>query len=297
MTDTTVAEPAMTPPPARRRRRRTVRQRLPSLSLYAYLTIVALFAIGPLVLAWSTAFKDRPQVVENPYGFPNPPTFDNLLEAWTTGRFSLYFLSSVTISLASVVGMVIIASLAGYGLARMKFLGRRFVILLLLLGLTIPITAIILPLYSIMRDFGLLNTYAAVVITHIAVGLPFFAFLMRAFFLRLPDALEDAARVDGASELRIFWSVMLPLVRPGVLTVALLEFLWTWNNLLLPLVFLTSESVRTLPIAMLLLSGRFNTDYGLLSAAVIIITAPVILLFLFFQRSFVAGLASGAVKD
>jgi len=295
MTDTTVAEPAMTPPPARRRR--TVRQRLPGLSLYAYLTIVALFAIGPLVLAWSTAFKDRPQVVENPYGFPNPPTFDNLLEAWTTGRFSLYFLSSVTISLASVVGMVIIASLAGYGLARMKFLGRRFVILLLLLGLTIPITAIILPLYSIMRDFGLLNTYAAVVITHIAVGLPFFAFLMRAFFLRLPDALEDAARVDGASELRIFWSVMLPLVRPGVLTVALLEFLWTWNNLLLPLVFLTSESVRTLPIAMLLLSGRFNTDYGLLSAAVIIITAPVILLFLFFQRSFVAGLASGAVKD
>jgi len=235
--------------------------------------------------------------VENPYGFPNPPTFDNLLEAWTTGRFSVYFLSSVTISLASVVGMVIIASLAGYGLARMKFLGRRFVILLLLLGLTIPITAIILPLYSIMRDFGLLNTYAAVVITHIAVGLPFFAFLMRAFFLRLPDALEDAARVDGASELRIFWSVMLPLVRPGVLTVALLEFLWTWNNLLLPLVFLTSESVRTLPIAMLLLSGRFNTDYGLLSAAVIIITAPVILLFLFFQRSFVAGLASGAVKD
>jgi len=193
--------------------------------------------------------------------------------------------------------MVIIASLAGYGLARMKFLGRRFVILLLLLGLTIPITAIILPLYSVMRDFGLLNSYAAVVITHIAVGLPFFAFLMRAFFLRLPDALEDAARVDGASELRIFWSVMLPLVRPGVLTVALLEFLWTWNNLLLPLVFLTSESVRTLPIAMLLLSGRFNTDYGLLSAAVIIITVPVILLFLFFQRNFVAGLASGAVKD
>jgi len=298
MTNLTVAEttsPAKTRPPARRRR--TARQRLPGLGLYAYLTIVALFAIGPLLLAWSTAFKDRPQVVENPYGLPNPPTFDNLIEAWTTGRFSVYFLSSVTISLASVVGMVIIASLAGYGLARMKFLGRRFVILLLLLGLTIPITAIILPLYSVMRDFGLLNSYAAVVITHIAVGLPFFAFLMRAFFLRLPDALEDAARVDGASELRIFWSVMLPLVRPGVLTVALLEFLWTWNNLLLPLVFLTSESVRTLPIAMLLLSGRFNTDYGLLSAAVIIITVPVILLFLFFQRNFVAGLASGAVKD
>lgn len=279
------------------RRGRTWRQRTPNIALYAYLTIVALFAIGPLILAWSTAFKTRPQVVENPYGLPIPLTFDNLIEAWTTGRFSVYFFSSVIISLASVVGMVIVSSLAGYGLARMKFWGRKFVILLLLLGLTIPITAIILPLYTIMRDLGLLNTYASVVITHIAVGLPFFAFLMRAFFLRLPDALEDAARVDGASELRIFWSVMLPLVRPGVLTVALLEFLWTWNNLLLPLVFLTSESVRTLPIGMLLLNGRFNTDYGLLSAAVIILTLPVIALFLFFQRNFVAGLTSGAVKD
>lgn len=278
-------------------RRSTWRQRTPNVGLYAYLTIVALFAIGPLILAWSTAFKTRPQVVENPYGLPIPLTLDNLIEAWTTGRFSVYFLSSVIISLASVVGMVIVASLAGYGLARMKFWGRRFVILLLLLGLTIPITAVILPLYTIMRDLGLLNTYASVIITHIALGLPFFAFLMRAFFLRLPDALEDAARVDGASELRIFWSVMLPLVRPGVLTVALLEFLWTWNNLLLPLVFLTSESVRTLPIGMLLLNGRFNTDYGLLSAAVIILTMPVIALFLFFQRSFVAGLTSGAVKD
>lgn len=294
MTDT-LTTPSVTP--VRRVRHRTLRQRIPNLALYAYLTIVAIFAIGPLLLAWSTAFKTRPQVVENPYGLPIPPTFDNLIEAWTTGRFSVYFFSSLIISLASVVGMVIVASLAGYGLARMKFWGRRFVILLLLLGLTIPITAIVLPLYTIMRDLGLLNTYASVVITHIAVGLPFFAFLMRAFFLRLPDALEDAARVDGASELRIFWSVMLPLVRPGVLTVALLEFLWTWNNLLLPLVFLTSESVRTLPIGMLLLNGRFNTDYGLLSAAVIILTLPVIALFLFFQRSFVAGLTSGAVKD
>ncbi|NYF16617.1 ABC-type glycerol-3-phosphate transport system permease component [Microbacterium sp. AK009] len=285
--------PAATDSAAPVRRRRRPRGQI---VLHIYLTLIALFSIAPLLLAWSTAFKDRAQIVSNPYGPPIPLALDNLQEAWVSGRFSQYFLSSVIISVASVLLMVIVAPLAGYGLARMKFWGRRFLMVLLLLGLTIPVTAIVLPLYTIVRDLGLLNSYAGVVLVHVAMGAPFFAFIMRAFFLRLPEALEDAARVDGCSELRIFWSIMLPLVRPGVLTVALLEFLWTWNNLLLPLVFLTNEQVRTLPIGMLLLTGRFSTDYGLLSAAVLILSAPVVVLFLIFQRRFVEGLASGSVK-
>lgn len=263
---------------------------------YTYLSAVAVFAIGPLLLAWTTAFKTQEQVVTNPYGPPLPPTLSNLETAWTTGLFGAYFGNSVLISLVSVVCMVLLAPMVGYALARMQFWGRGVVTTALLLGLTIPVTAIILPLYSIMRDLGLLNTYASVVVAHVAIGLPFFAFLMRAFFLGLPSALEDAARIDGCSEFRVYWSVMLPLVRPGLMTVALLEFLWTWNNLLLPLVFLTSDSVRPLPIGMLMLSGRFTNDYGLLSAGVIIVTLPVIVLFLLFQRNFVEGLASGAIK-
>lgn len=288
---TTTAPPARASALTRFRRRRGAK-----FGLYVYLTVVAAFSLLPLLLAWMTAFKDRAQVVSNPYGFPNPLVMDNLQEAWTSGRFSQYFMSSVIISVTSVLAMVVIAPLAGYGLARMRFWGRGVVITALLIGLTIPITAIILPLYTVMRELHLLNTYASVVITHVALGAPFFAFIMRAFFLRLPAALEDAARVDGCSELRLFWSVMLPLVRPGVLTVALLEFLWTWNNLILPLVFLTSENVRTLPVGMLLLTGRFATDYGLLSAAVLILSFPVVVLFLIFQRNFVEGLASGSVK-
>jgi len=272
------------------------RRRGGKIVLYTFLTVVALFSIAPLLLAWATAFKTRAQIVANPYAPPIPPAWENLQEAWVSGRFSEYFFSSVVISVASVALMVLIAPLAGYGLARMKFWGRKFLIVLLLLGLTIPVTAIILPLYAIVRDLGLLNSYAGVVLVHVAMGAPFFAFIMRAFFLRLPEALEDAARVDGCSELRTFWSIMLPLVRPGVLTVALLEFLWTWNNLLLPLVFLSSEEVRTLPVGMLLLTGRFSTDYGLMSAAVLILSAPVVILFLFFQRNFVEGLASGSIK-
>ncbi|GHF26563.1 carbohydrate ABC transporter permease [Pseudolysinimonas yzui] len=279
-----------------RPRKLTGRRRTTRGLLYFYLTVVAAFSIIPLLLAWSTAFKDRAQVVTNPYGPPIPPALDNLETAWISGRFSEYFLNSVIISVVSVLAMIVVAPLAGYGLARMRFWGRRVVIVVLLIGLTIPITAIILPLYTVMRDFGLLNGYGSVIIAHVAIGAPFFAFIMRAFFLRLPPELEDAARVDGCSEIRVFWNVMLPLVRPGVLTVALLEFLWSWNNLILPLVFLTTDSVRTLPVGMLLLTGRFTTDYGLLSSSVLILSAPVVVLFLLFQRNFVEGLASGSVK-
>jgi len=148
MIETTAVKATPAAKTSQQARRLTLGQRFPGLALYAYLSIVAVFAIAPLILAWSTAFKTRPQVVENPYGVPIPPTLDNLIEAWTTGRFSVYFVSSLVIALASVLGMIVLASLAGYGLARMKFWGRRFVIVLLLLGLTIPVTAIILPLYT-----------------------------------------------------------------------------------------------------------------------------------------------------
>lgn len=263
---------------------------------YAYLTVVGVFSLGPLLLAWITAFKTAHQVVTDPYGLPAPPTTGNLHSAWTTGSFGQYFINSLIISAGAVIGMVLLASMAGYALARFSFWGRRLVTTLLLLGLTIPLTAVILPLYSIMRNLGLLNSYGSVIIAHIAFGLPFFSLLMRAFFQRLPGEIEDAARVDGCSDMRIYWSIMLPLVRPGLMTVALLEFLWSWNNLLLPLVFLTNNSVRTLPIGMLMLTGRYANDYGMISAGVLIVSAPVIVLFIFFQRKFVEGLARGAVR-
>jgi raffinose/stachyose/melibiose transport system permease protein len=268
----------------------------PRFFLYAYLVLLALFALLPLVLAWFTAFKSGDQLVTNPYGPPLPPTMENLEIAWTVGRFSHYFRNSVIVSVAAVVIMVTVSSLAGYSLARIRFKGRKAVLGLLLFGLTIPVAAIILPLYIIMRDFGLLNTYASVVLSHVALGTPIFTFIMHAFFRGLPKELEDAARVDGCSELRVFWNIMLPLAKPGLLTVAVLEFLWTWNDLLLPLVFLTSDDVRTMPIGMLFFQGRFTVDFGLMSAGVIIISFPIIILFLFFQRSFVQGLTGGALK-
>jgi raffinose/stachyose/melibiose transport system permease protein len=264
--------------------------------VYIPLIVLFVFAVAPLLLTWFTSFKTDQQQLANPYGLPLPPTLDNLREAWTVGRFSVYFKNSVIISIVDVIGMVIISSLAGYAFARLHFPGQKILLYVLLIGLTIPVAAIIIPLYLTMRDVRLLNTYGSVIVADIALAAPIFVFIMRAFFKDLPGELEDAARVDGANELQIFWQIMMPLARPGLMTVALLEFLWSWNDLLLPLVFLVNDELRTLPVGMLFFQGRFTIDYGLMSAGVLIISLPVTILFLIFQRDFVRGLASGALK-
>lgn len=264
--------------------------------VYLPLGVLFVFAVAPLLLAWFTAFKSGQQLAVDPFGPPWPPTLENLREAWTVGRFGVYFRNSVIISVVDVVGMVVVASLAGYAFARLRFPGQRIILYGLLIGLTIPVGAIIIPLYLTMRDFRLLDSYGSVIVADIALAAPIFVFIMRAFFKDLPRELDDAARVDGASELQIFWQIMLPLARPGLMTVALLEFLWSWNDLLLPLVFLVTDDLRTLPVGMLFFQGRFATDYGLMSAGVLILSLPVTILFLVFQRDFVKGLAAGALK-
>jgi raffinose/stachyose/melibiose transport system permease protein len=264
--------------------------------VYIPLTILLVFAVAPLVLAWFAAFKSGQQMIADPWGPPLPPTMDNLVEAWTVGRFGVYFRNSVVISVADVIAMVIVSSLAGYAFARLRFPGQKVILYTLLIGLTIPVAAIIIPLYLTMRDFHLLDTYGSVIVADVALAAPIFVFIMRAFFKDLPSELDDAARVDGANEFQIFWQIMLPLARPGLMTVALLEFLWSWNDLLLPLVFLVTDELRTLPVGMLFFQGRFTIDYGLMAAGVLILSLPVTILFLAFQRDFVKGLASGALK-
>jgi ABC-type glycerol-3-phosphate transport system permease component len=264
--------------------------------LYSSLLLLLAFALGPLILAWFTAFKTPTQLLHDPYGIPIPPVFENLDQAWNVGHFDIYFKNSVIITIGSVAGMVVVTSLAGYAFGRMHFAGQRVLLFLFLIGLTVPTTTIVIPLYLTMRDFSLLDTYQGVMVAHIATGMPIFVFIMRAFFRSLPVEIDDAARVDGCSEFGVFRHVMLPLAMPGVLTVALLETLWSWNNLLLPLVLLPTDQNRTLPVGLLFYQGRFSVNYTLASAGVLIISVPVIILFFFFQRRFVSGLTGGAVK-
>jgi raffinose/stachyose/melibiose transport system permease protein len=273
-----------------------MRREIGRIPVYAFLVLLAIFAVGPLLITWMTAFKTGNQIIFDPFGFPDPIQFANLEKAWFGARFDRYFLNSVLISTAAVIGMVAVASLAGYAFGRMRFAGQRALMVLFLLGMTIPVTAIIIPLFLTMRDFRLLDTYLSVIVAHVAIGAPIFTFIMRAFFRGLPAELDDAARVDGCNEFRVFWNVMLPLALPGLLTVALLEFLWSWNSLLLPLVFLTFDDLRTMPVGLLLFQGRSSVDWGLMSSGVLLMSLPIVGLFLVFQRNFVQGLTGGSVK-
>lgn len=264
--------------------------------LYLCLTLLFIFSVAPLLLAWFTAFKTPEQQLTSQFGLPWPMTLDNFREAWQVGQFDTYFKNSVIIATSNVLIMIVIASLAGYALARFSFPGKQVIMVILLAGLTVPVAAIIIPLYVTMRNFGLLDSYGSVIVASVALASPIFIFIMRAFFKNLPKDLDDAARLDGASEVQIFFQVMLPLAKPGLMTVALLEFLWSWNELLLPLVFLVTDDRRTLPVGMLFYQGRFTVDYGLMCAGVLILSVPITVLFLLFQKDFVNGLTAGALK-
>lgn len=284
------------PPQSRPLERPRHRFNLEKAFTYLCLTLLLVFSVAPLLLAWFTAFKTPEQQLQSPFSPPWPMTLDNLREAWTVGQFDTYFKNSLFISTSNVIAMVVIASLAGYPLACMSFPGKKVVMVILLVGLTVPVSAIIIPLYVTMRNFGLLDSYGSVIVASVALASPIFIFIMRAFFKNLPRDLDDAARLDGASEWQIFLQIMLPLAKPGLMTVALLEFLWSWNELLLPLVFLITDERRTLPVGMLFYQGRFTVDYGLMCAGVLILSVPISILFLIFQRDFVNGLTAGALK-
>jgi raffinose/stachyose/melibiose transport system permease protein len=217
-------------------------------------------------------------------------------DAWSRRRFNLYFKNSVIISTIDALVMIPVAAMAAYALPFIQFPDRRLLITHFALGLIVPATAIILPLYVTIADLGLVNTRLRVILADVALALPVFILLLLSFLLGLPRDLRDAARVDGAREFRIFWSVMLPLARPAVIMVTLLEFLWSWNDLLLRLVFLTNDSLRTLTVGLLFFQGQQTRNVAGITAAAVIMAVPIVILFLISQRQFIQGLTKGALK-
>jgi raffinose/stachyose/melibiose transport system permease protein len=279
---------------------RSGRWRLDRVWAYAFLACAAAFAAFPLVLIVSTALKEPADARRDPFGLFSSVTLANFADAWTQGRFGDYFVNTVVITGATVVGVVALSVMAGYGLARLDLPGRTLVFAVFIVGLMIPFYSIMIPLFFQLHDMGLLGSPLAVILPGIAgvqgFGLPLGVFLMRAFFLDLPIELGEAARIDGASEVQVFRSVMLPLAGPGVAVLAVLVFFQSWNSLLLPLLYLTGPDSRTLATGLYLFAGGRSTETALLAAASLIMIAPVLLFYLAFQREFIRGVTSGALK-
>jgi raffinose/stachyose/melibiose transport system permease protein len=274
----------------------TILKYLATLARYMVLLLFALLCLVPMFWVISSSLKVPREIAADPLGFP--PTFrlSNYVEAWTAGRFGKYFLNSVIVSLPIVIGSLLLASLAGYGLARFKFRGANSVFYTFLVGLMVPFQSVMIPLFYILKEIGFLGTYLAMIVPSIALGLPFGIFFMRAFFAGLPNELADAAEIDGCNEWDVFWQIMVPLAGPAISTLAVLTFMGAWNAFLLPLIYMQKESLRPLVIGLMFFRDAYTQNVPLTMAGATIVMLPIMVVYLMFQRKFVQGLTAGALK-
>ncbi len=260
------------------------------------LGVIAILMVSPLILTIFTSLKPMTELVNPPWYPPVNITFEHYTRVWSEGGFSRYFFNSLLISVVDAIVMIFIASLAAYAMVFMNFRGKMVLQILFLIGLMIPVTAIVLPLFQVVRSFNLLNTHLGVILPDLALAVSVFVFLFSSYFVNLPTALHEAAKLDGANEFQIYLKVIMPIATPAVVTTALLEFLWSWNDLLLRLLIMTREEMRTLSVGLLNFQGTTTRDVTGLSSGTLIMAIPVVILFVFFQRHFVRGMTSGAVK-
>lgn len=261
-----------------------------------FLILAAASTVLPFVAIVSASLQPAGSIVRG-ISWPAYPAFDNFVSAWNDGGFATLFQSSGIVGLVVTPVGVLFATWAGYAVGTMKFRGKALVLGLFLLGLTLPYEAIVVPLYYGLRGVGLLDTYWALILPLIGAFMPFGVFWMSAHFEAIPPSLIEAARLDGANNWKIFWRVLVPNSWGAITTLALLYFMWSWNQFLLALILIQDPSRRTAPAGL----GQFVTQYGkdvpLLSAATILVILPVAVVFLVFQRRIIQGFLSGTVKE
>jgi multiple sugar transport system permease protein len=265
-------------------------------STYVVLTLGLVLMVLPFVWMVLGSLKPEAEVMAvPPTWWPHTITLDNYRRLFTRLAFPTYFFNSVVVALAVTVGNIAFCTMLGYALAKLHFPGKRVVFSLVLGTLMIPGVVTFVPMFILTTNLGLTDTLPGMFLPFLAG--PFGVFLMRQFIGGLPDELTQAARVDGAGELRIFWSVVVPLCKPAMATLGILTFLGSWNNFLWPLVVAQSESKFTLPVALALYSvGQNATQYGLLLAGAVVVVIPVVVVFLLLQRFIMQGIAMTGIK-
>ncbi len=297
MTATVQAQSAATGSPASPAHRLSSRRRLPFGKTFATFILLPISALMLFPFVWLlfTSLRERNTVFSGPF-FPEKFTVAAYPAAWTSIEFPLHFWNSLWITLATVAGVLVFATLSGYAFAKLDFPFKNTLYLLLLTTLMMPATALIIPLYLQLKELGLLNTQAGLLVLYVSGSAPFSMFLMRAFFQTLPDELVEAARVDGSSELTIFLRVILPLARPGIATVVIFQFLQTWNEFLMANTVLQDTNLLPLQPVLFSLTGQYSTDWPLLTAGLTLSIIPVVIVYVRMQNQFVAGMTLGAVK-
>lgn len=263
---------------------------------YVLLSIGVVIAIVPFLVTILASLKTTPELVQGVLSLPEQPQWGNYRQAWVDGQFSRFFLNSVLVAVGVVIPSIVLSCMAGYAFARFRFRGKAALFIYLLLGLVVPLQALVIPLFYLMREIGLLDSLWALILPQIAMSMSFGTLLMREAFSDVPKEIVEAAVLDGAGSWRVLWEIMFPLARPFVGTLALMFFIWTWNEFLLPLVVNVDPSYQTLPVGLLFFQQQWTSNIPLTAAGATIIFLPLTIIFLLFQRQMIEGLTQGALK-
>ena len=265
---------------------------------HTVLVIWCLLVVVPLLWVIMSSFKTSSEIFASPFALPSNWNFTNYRNAWTTAGIGSFFFNSVIVVFGALALTMLFGAMSAYVLARFSFPGSRLLYYLMLAGLTFPVFLAIVPLFFVLRGMGLLNTLPGLIITYAAFAFPFTVFFLYAFFRTLSKSIAEAAAMDGAGEWRTFFQIMLPMARPGLATVAILNFVGLWNQFLLPVALNTNPEnyVLTQGMASFASQAGYSVDFGALFAAVVITVVPVLIVYLIFQRQLQGSVSQGTNK-
>lgn len=256
------------------------------------------FAMAPLAWLFITSIKPVEEIITFPVRYlPSRVTLDNYVGALMETNFPVYFKNSMIVSLSTAVTTTTLSVFAGYSLTRFRFRGRRLTLLMFLITQMLPVAVIIVPLFLIFSRFGLINNLFGLVLVYTVLNIPYCTLVIRGFFQRIPITLEEAAQIDGCTRLQGIVRVVLPVMRAGIISTGVFAFIGAWNELFFNSTFINSEANKTIPAGINMFIGKYNIDWGMISATGILALIPVGILFSIIQKYLVSGLTAGAIKD
>ncbi|THF74504.1 carbohydrate ABC transporter permease [Cohnella fermenti] len=271
--------------------------KLKQLAKYVVLGLFTFLSLYPIFLMFMSSFKTRKEITSSPLALPKSFKFDNFVDVWHKVNFSEYLLNSIIVSVASVLVILLISSMAAFYLARFKFRWNGAVLFFFMLGLMLPMKLAISPLYMQMMKLHMLDSLQGLIVVYVAGHISFAVFLFYGFFSTLPKDLDQSARIDGCNNFQVYYKIVVPLMRPAMATVAITDLIKVWNDFFYPLIFIKTTEKGTIPLGMLSLFGEFDTQWNLLFSGLTLSSLPMIIAFLFASRQFIEGLTAGAVKS
>ena len=274
----------------------TSARRFPSLLVSAALLVLAFVFFFPMIWMVMSSFKTNADIFSKPFAPPTSIDFGKWVEAWNVGHLGQYAINSAIVTAVSVALILVLGAGAAYALSRYRFRGRTLVLSLFALGLILPLQSYFIAQSTIFTQLGITDTRFALMIPYSAMGLSLAVYLLKVYLDALPDELFEAARIDGASDRQLFANLAMPLLRPGLATVAIFSALAAWNEFLLALLYIQDDTLKTIPTGLLAFSTRYVTDYSLLFSALSIVTIPMIVIYVVFNRQIVEGITAGSVK-